>query len=466
MMSKVVLVIQVSNIPFTVAMLDSNNTYLFPRHLEYLQNKLLDVVHGKIKRLIVNMPPRHGKSELITHYFPSWYLMNFPDKEIRIISANDTLAQNFGKKVRDTIRNVGTHFGVTLDPASSAVNRFHIHKRKGAFSSVGIGGQITGFGADLLIIDDPIRNAEDAESLTFRDNIHEFYKSTAYTRLEPGGAIVIVMTRWHYDDLCGRILANTSEKWEILNLPGICNSDDDPLGRNIGEALWPEKFDIKRLNEIKNELGSYWFSAMYQGIPIANEDQIIKPEYWKKYNYDIINPDFVFVSWDTAIKPEEKNDFTVASLWKVKNGNLYFDDLFRKKLDFPSTLALFETIRAKHKDIELDIIEDKASGSQLIQTIKAFTNHSIKAIDPKTNKETRAHLATPLFEAGKVHIRDTHWTDIVISECAEFPVGRYDDIVDSVTQAVNYARPLLNSESESSLNEILRINPKKSFNYF
>lgn len=249
--------IRVNNTPFTVAFLDSNNTYLYPRHLEILQNALLDVVHGKIKRLIVNMPPRHGKSELITHYFPAWYLMNFPNKEVRVISANDTLAQQFGRKVRDTVRNIGTAFGVNLDPASSAVNRFHIHKRSGAFSSVGIGGQITGLGADLMIIDDPIRNASDAESLTFRDNIFEYYKSTAYTRLSPGGSIIIVMTRWHYDDLCGRILKHTSEDWTVLNLPAIANSDDDPLGRSIGEALWSERYDIDRLNVIKNELGSY-----------------------------------------------------------------------------------------------------------------------------------------------------------------------------------------------------------------
>lgn len=450
--------VRVSNIPFTVAAMDSNYNYLFPRHLEYLHNVLLDVVHGKTKRLIVNMPPRHGKSELITHYFPAWYLMNFPDKEVRIISANETLARQFGRKIRDTFLNVGSYFGVSLDPSSSAIDRFHINNRKGAFSSVGIGGQITGLGADLLIIDDPIRNPSDAESLTFRDNIYEYYKSTAYTRLTPNGVIIIVMTRWHYDDLCGRILANTSEDWTVLNLPAVCNSDDDPLGRSIGEALWPDpdRFHINKLNEIKAELGSYWFSAMYQGTPIANENVILRPEYWNIYDNEIADPELFFASWDTAVKPEEQNDYSVATVWKIKGGKCYLMDLFRRKVDFPGLMKMFDEVTAKYPKLDMHIIEDKVSGSSLIQTIRSFSDILVKPIQTSTSKVVRANLASATFEQKKVFMRNAAWNETVISECSVFPKAKHDDIVDSVTQAIIYAKPYLAEINISSFQDIYK----------
>jgi len=446
------MMLKLPNIPFTIAKIDTAGSYQIPKHLEYLQSVLIDVYHGKIKRLIVNMPPRHGKSELITHYFPVWYLCNRPNTEIRVFAADDSLAEKFGNQVRDTFQNISKLYNLSISKTVSSMHRFQITGyRKGIFSAYSIGAKFVGQGGDVIIIDDPIATPEEADSITRRDKIYQYYLASIYTRRSPNAAIILVMTRWNYDDLAGRIMANSKEDWTVINLPAICNSEDDLLGRTLGEALWPERWNIDLLNVAKSEMGSSMFSALYQGEPIANEDIIFHPEYWNKYNYEILNPDLVIVSWDTAIKTEERNDYTVATVWKIKDSKLYLDDMYRAKLDFPSMLSLYEKIHNKYPNIDIDLIEDKASGSQLIQTVKLIANNSIKAIEPKGSKITRAHLATPIFEQGKVHIRDSEWTDTVINECAKFPRDKHDDLVDSITQMINYSRPYIYESGENSL---------------
>lgn len=415
--------------------------YKIPAHIEKINNALMDVASGKTHRLIINMPPRHGKSELISKYFVAWYLLNYTDKRVILTSYEADFAASWGRKVKDIIGTFASQFKTRIRLDSNAANRFELIQG-GQLNTAGAGGAITGKGADVLIIDDPIKNIEEANSKVYRQKIWDWFTTTAFTRLEPNGAVVIIMTRWHYDDLVGRILNDEEEskKWTVLSLPAI-SSD--------GKPLWPERFSLEKLNDIKKTLGSMFFSALYQQKPIATENQIYKSAWWKYYD---ATPafDYVIQSWDTAFKTDEQNDYSVCTTWGVNSLGYYLLDMYRDKIEFPELLRMVK-VKAEEFHPNNILVEDKASGQSIIQTIRRETLLPIKAIQVNADKITRAHLVIPCIEAGKVYLPlHASWLQTFHTEMEEFPMSQHDDIPDSLNQALSYAQQLSRSVVFSS----------------
>ena len=420
----------------------SNKTWKVPKHLLLLANKLQAVERGEIKRLIVTMPPRHGKSELISNYFPTWYLFRNPDKRIILASYEADFAASWSYKVLQHFKDHQTEFGLSLEYARQ--DYWTIQDHDGGMNSVGTGGAITGKGADLFIIDDPIKNDSEANSKTYREKTFSWFQSVAYTRLEPNGAIIVVMTRWNEDDLVGRLIKSMDEPdgetWVVLNLPALAETND-PIGREPNEALWAKRYSENRLAVIKKSIGSYWFSALYQQKPATPGSEIIKRRWWQTFDTPP-KPQFIVQSWDTAFKTDEKNDFTVGTTWGVTSDGYYLLDSFIDKLEFPEAKRqlIIEFMKWKPNIV---IVEDRASGQSLIQAIQRETRIPIKPIKVITDKVTRAHLVTPLFESKRVFIQtEGKNTADIINQCAEFPYSAHDDIVDSITQALNYMKNL------------------------
>jgi hypothetical protein len=232
------------------------------------------VATGQIRRLIVTMPPRHGKSSTVSHYFPAWYLGTFPEKRVILTSYEADFAAGWGRKVRDVLGRQGRRFGVRLREDSAAANRWDLHSG-GGMVTAGVGGAIVGRPADLLLLDDPIKNAEQAFSPTYREKTEEWFLSTAFTRLEPGASVIVVLTRWHDDDIAGRLLRKGG--WELLKLPALAR-EGDPLGRQPGEALWPSRYDVAALEEIHKAVGDNWWESLYQQEPFPEGGNLFKPD--------------------------------------------------------------------------------------------------------------------------------------------------------------------------------------------
>lgn len=447
-----------------MAMYVTKGRYQIPPHINYLNKKLLDVAGGRIKRLIVNMPPRHGKSEIISKYFPSWYLGTYPNKRIILVSYEAGFAASWGRKAKELLEEYGEElFNIKINRFSNSAYRWDIANFDGGLNATGIGGAITGKGANVLIIDDPVKNDEQANSKTYRDKTYDWFRATAYTRLEPDGAIIIVMTRWHYDDLVGRLINNpdSEEKWEIISFPAIAK-ENDCLGRKEGMPLWKERYPIDVLNKIKNQIGSYWFSALYQQQPIASEYQIFKPEWWQEYT-ELPNGNMLIQSWDTAFKEKEQNDYTVCTTWLLADKGYYLVDYWRAKVLFPD-LQRQVIMQYNKYNPHVVLIEDSASGQSLIQVLQRETKIPIKPIKAIKDKVSKAHLVSPLIEAGKVYLpKNAKFLADIINECSEFPYGNHDDIVDSITQALIYLK-----EKNNNNNSLLYVNKlvKTKYNYF
>lgn len=431
-----------------MAMYLTKNRYRLPPHIRLLNRKLLDVAGGRIKRLIVNMPPRHGKSEIISKYFPAWYLGSFPEKRAILTSYVATLASDWGRKTKDIIREFGQElFGVRLNESSRASHRWDIQGRNGGLLTAGSLGPITGKGADIFIIDDPIKNDKDANSPTMRDALFEWFRATANTRLEPNAAIILVMTRWNYDDLAGRLIKHFPEDWEVLSFPAIAK-EDDILGRKRGDVLWPERYDVDALKKIRKQSGAYWFSALYQQEPIASEYQIFKPEWWKHYE-SRPSCGTIIQSWDTAFKEGQENDYSVCTTWGVYNSNFYLLDCFKRRLTFPNLLLSSKTLYNKYRP-NVILIEDSASGQDLIAMLRSETHFPIIPMKA-SNKVTRAHLVSPIIESGRVYLpKKAAWLDDYLDELTKFPFGEHDDAVDSTTFAITY----LNKVAGGEMNKI------------
>jgi len=430
--------------PLTLAYIDSNKRYLRPPHLVSLDDYLQDVAHGIIKRLMVFMPPRHAKSETISKYFTSWFLGRFPNKRIILTSYEADFAATWGYKSRNILTEHSKDFDIEIDNQSAARNRWNIKDHQGGMVTAGVGGPITGKGADVLIIDDPVKNAEEANSQTMRDKAWDWYNSTAYTRLEPDGAVILIMTRWHEDDLAGRILSESKEDWTVLNLPAIAE-EDDPLGREIGEALWPERYPIKRLNEIKAQVGEYWFSALYQQRPQPAKGGLLKREWITTYDtpIDLTKKQYkVFQGWDLAISEKETADYTCSCTVALDpdDNNIYVLDWTHEHIDFPTQVKAVIRKADEYKPQVIGI-EDVAYQRALPQQVLKQRLLNIKPIKRVNDKVTRITSGFVLFENGIVHIPINHanYNDFV-NEYVHFPQGRHDDLLDATEIALGLAQ--------------------------
>ena len=427
-----------------LALLASNYQYKIPSHINLLNDKLQEIAFGDTKRLMVFLPPRHGKSMLVSQYFPAWYLGMFPDKRVILTAYEADFAATWGRRARDVLNEYGNSvFGIEVNNKSSAANRWDIQGNTGGMVTAGVGGPITGKGADVLIIDDPVKNAEEANSQTYRDKTWEWYQSTAYTRLEPNGSIILIMTRWHEDDLAGRILhqieQDKGEQWEVINLPAIAE-DNDILDRNIGEPLWPGRYDLNELERIRYTTGSYWWSALYQQRPQPPEGGLLKRfwiKYYKTYELPPLEELSVYQAWDLAISTRETADYTVCTTIGVsKEKQYYVLDWYRDRIDFPTQVRMVEKLAEKWKPSQIGI-ESNAYQQALPQQLKKTSILPIKEVKRTKDKVTRISSAFVHFENGKILLPEKHpELENFINEYIYFPQGKHDDMLDSVELAI------------------------------
>jgi len=416
------------------------------KHLDVLDKALQDVSEGKIKRLIVAMPPRHGKSERVSKKFPAWHVGRNPNDEIILASYSIDLSRGFSRIARDTLIEHQDVFGVEIDRNNQSAESWTIAGHRGGVTAAGVGGPITGRGAKIAIVDDPVKNSEEANSEVMREKIWEWYQSTLYTRLTPDGRIIIVMTRWHEDDLVGRLLkkereeieegTHTGDRWTVINFPAIAE-DDDYLGRQPGEPLWPDYgFDLDRLQKIRQDVGSYVFNALYQQRPSAAEGQLFKRHWWRFYT-QLPKMARKIISIDATFKDSDTSDFVSIQVWGKRGADMYLIDRVKDRMDFVTTIQAIRNMVAKHPDASMKLIEDKANGSAIISMLRREIG-GIVAVNPQGGKVARAYAVSPHIESGNVYLpADKPWVDEFIEECAVFPNGKHDDDVDAMTQALN-----------------------------
>jgi predicted phage terminase large subunit-like protein len=434
---------------------------MYPRYQPQWYHQLLAhyleaVERGEITRLLVTFPPRHGKSELISVHFPAWYLGRNPDKRVIGTSYAAALAHRFSGRARNLFADSRWPFPVELSGDSQSKESWDIAGHRGGYVSAGVGGAITGHGAHVAFIDDPVKNAEEAESETIRESVWDWYTSTFYTRLEEGGAIVLVMTRWHEDDLAGRLLRMAKEdedadQWTVLNLPAIAE-EDEPWWRKAGEALWPDKYPIAKLERIRKTIGSRYYDALYQQRPSAAEGGILKRQWWR-YWREMPPFDYLFQSWDMTFKDTKGSDYVVGQVWGVSGVNAYLVDQVRDRLDFPATVKAVLDVSQRWREAGAKLIEDKANGPAVISTLAASVPGLIP-VEPEGSKMARASAVSWYVEGGNVYLPDPKltgygWVDDFVTECASFPHGAHDDQVDAMSQAL--ARVVLGFEQEETM---------------
>lgn len=416
------------------------------RHLDLVCEKLESIMEGKTKRLMIFMPPRHGKSMTVTETFPSYYLGKNPGKRVIEISYSGSLAEQFGKRNRDKVEEYGPLlFNHTVSPVQRTKTNWTLENGTGGMISVGIGGSITGYGADLLIVDDPIKNRAEAESATYRDRLWDEYQSTVSTRLQAGGAVIIILTRWHEDDLAARLLNpeyGKVEDWEILSLPAICEDPaTDLLGRKQGEALWPAGgYDEAWAAQQKETVGTYAWSSLYMQTPTPSSGGMFKREWWKRW---AVLPsglhDFI-QSWDCTFKDKDSSDFVVGQVWARKGADRYLIDQVRGRMSFTETLDAMRDLSAKWPQTTRKLVENKANGTAVIDVLKKEIP-GIVPVEPFGGKVVRAHATTAVAEAGNVYIPAASvypWVLDFVEEMAAFPSGAHDDQVDCYSQANAY----------------------------
>jgi predicted phage terminase large subunit-like protein len=437
--------------PAEFARYDSRGKWKYPKHLQLLNEKLLEIANRDINRLAVFMGPRHGKSELISKYFPAWYLGTRPEDRIILASYEADFAATWGRRARELLEEHGPLFGVEVSDTNKAAHRWEIKGWKGGMMTAGAGGPITGKGGDVIVVDDPVKNADDANSQSMRERMHDWWKSTLYTRLEPDGAVVLVMTRWHEDDLGGRLLDISDEDWEIIKFPAICEEEGDVLGRKIGDPLWPERFPLKRLNEIKAEVGEYWWNAMYQQRPHPLEGGLLKTEWLRYWTTDpekigtndengneIVglpthNEHSNFQGWDLAISAKETADYTVCCTGKLDhhNKNVYILDWTRDHVDFPTQVKMVQSLWQRWMAGQV-AIETNAYQVALPQQLRLGTSVPIKEVKRFTDKVTRITSRFTAFENHKVFLPLEHpQTAEFKREYTYFPQARHDDMLDA-----------------------------------
>ncbi len=432
--------------PANFAYLASRETWYPADHLLLLSDRLLDVAYGRISHLMIAMPPRHGKSELTSKYFASWFLGHFPDKRVLFCSYEADFAATWGYKVRNLLLEYGTElFGITVSQSSSARNRSDIPDHAGGMMTAGVGGAITGKGADILIIDDPVKNAEEAQSKTYREKTFDWYRSTAYTRLEPGGAVIIIQTRWHEADLSGRLLKEEPEKWTVVSLPALAE-EGDLLGRQPGTALFPSRYTAEDLQEIRTTLGAYWFNALYQQRPQPEEGSIFKRPYFKyctlangifdlglkKVAYEDCR---IFQTCDPAASTRTTADYFVIGTWaQTPDNDLLLLDILRTRLESPDQVNLFKQQYNRWHPV-FQAVESAGIGKTLYQLL-VREGLPVKELKADSDKVTRALPAAARMEAGTIYLmQGAPWLPDYEDELLSFPNGANDDQVDITSYA-------------------------------
>lgn len=434
-----------------------DNNYRMNWHHQLLCEYLDKLERKEIRRLMVFMPPRHGKSELVSRKFPAFLLGRKPDTSIISCSYAADLASRMNRDVQRLIDSLEYEklfpdsrlFGKNIrSTARGSFLRnsdiFEIVGHRGVYRSAGVGGGITGMGGEYIIIDDPIKNREEADSATYRDKVYDWYTSTLYTRLEKDGCILLTLTRWHEDDLAGRLLKASesgADQWTILELPAVCEFPKKPYDvRQEGEALWKWKYDEQALVKMKATVGSRDWAALYQQHPTPGEGGTFKREWWQFYRtlpdglYDYVQ------SWDCTFKDAQSSDYVVGQVWARKGSSRYLLDQVRGRMSFTETLRAIRSLSAKWPQAIRKLVEDKANGTAVIDVLRKEIPGLIP-VEPEGGKIVRANAVTAVAEAGNVYLPDPSiapWVHDFVEEHAVFPNGANDDQVDAQTQANTY----------------------------
>jgi predicted phage terminase large subunit-like protein len=419
----------------------------------------LDAFYRKeVRRLMVFMPPRHGKSELVSRKLPAYLFGRNPDAAIIATSYSADLAQRMNRDVQRIIDSPAygevfpntSLYGKNIRTMASGTylrnsDIFEIVGRRGTYRGAGVGGGITGMGGDYIIIDDPIKNREEANSHTYREKLWDWYTSTLYTRQEKDAAILITLTRWHEDDLAGRLLELTktdpsADRWEVLTLPAICEPETRcPWDtREEGAALWESKFDYDALMKIKSTVGIYDWSAMYQQRPQPAGGTIFRRE-WMNKEYAMLPTGVQIIqSWDLPFKNSEASAKCAGIVMARKGAELFFIDCVNDKMSFTDSVTAIKALTAKHPKARAKVVEDKANGPAIISYLQKDVPGMI-AFNPKGSKEDRALSVAPYFEAGNVYFPvSAAWKADLIDDLLRFPSGTYKDTVDATVQAILY----------------------------
>jgi predicted phage terminase large subunit-like protein len=422
-------------------------TWILGDHLKKVCAAIEDLIYRRIKEniLIISMPPQHGKSQCVTETLPSYYLGKFPRKRVIEVSYGDDLARRFGRRNKQKILEFGKElFDIELSKGSSSDTEFEINEHKGSMISRGIMAGITGQPADLIIIDDPIKNRLEAESETYRERIWDEFLNSIYTRLSAQGVIIVIMTRWHEDDLAGRLLSKDSgfyDKCKEINIP-LEAEENDILGRSPGDALFPEiGKDNEWLKDFKKAYttkeGNRAWTALMQGKPTATEGNMLKRAWWQYYDILPDKFDEILQSWDCTFKDTDGTDFVVGQVWGRIGVKKYLIDQVRARMEFTETIKAIESLSSKYPKAYCKLIEDKANGSAIISVLRHKLG-GIIAIVPKESKQARASAVSPDIEAGNVYLpKYASFTNDFINEAAAFPSGEHDDQVDAMSQALN-----------------------------
>jgi len=419
--------------------------WILGKHLKLICSEIENLIYRKMKEniLIISTPPQHGKSQCITETLPSFYLGKFPDRRIVALSYGDDLARKFGRRNKNKINEFGKQlFGIELKKEQDS--NFEIDGDTGSMLSTGIMGGITGNPADFIIIDDPIKNRQEAESETYRQRIWEEYLDSVNTRLSANGIVIIVMTRWHEDDLVGRVTKAIPEQCKVINIP-LEAEENDILGRKVGDALFPEigkdKEWLKRYKKLyTSEEGSRSWNALMQGRPSAADGNLFKRDWWKKYKKAPRCP-LNIMTVDATFKDTSKSDYVAIGVWGKRNNEYYKLGLLNKRMGFVETVGAIKEFKRKYPFVNGIYIEDKANGSAIIDVLRRQISGVIAYNPGRDSKESRASAISPLVEAGQVYLPEYEtWTNDFIDQCASFPNGSNDDMVDEMTMALNILR--------------------------
>ena len=421
------------------------SAFIHGKHHEIMADAFERVAKGELKRLIINMPPRHTKSEFASYLLPAWFLGKFPDKKIIQTAHTAELAVGFGRKVRNLVNSNDykeVFPDVSLQSDSKAAGRWNTNKG-GEYFAIGVGGAVTGKGADLLIIDDPHSEQEGASAdINVFNRTYEWYTSGPRQRLQPNGSIVVVMTRWHNKDLTGQVVDASikrggADQWEVIELPAILPS---------GNPLWAEFWKMEELQALKAELPNSKWMAQYQQDPTSEEGALVKREWWKIWEgREPPHCEFVIQSWDTAFMKNQRADFSACTTWGVfymedDDGllapNLILLDAYQERLEFPELKKMaMEKYRAYTPDAF--IVEAKAAGMPLIFELRAM-GIPVQEYTPSrgNDKISRVNAVSDLFASGVIWCPETRWAEETIEQFAGFPNMEHDDLVDSTTQAL------------------------------
>lgn len=430
--------------------------------LRLIDDELVRLLDTPDARLIISMPPQEGKSQRTSRRFPLWALTQNPDLRVAIASYEQGVARRWGRAIRDDITTHGDVLGLAVRPDLSAQHEWQLTGHDGGVYAAGIGGALTGRPVDLLIIDDPIKDRAQADSRAYRDRAWDWWTDVASTRLAPGAPVVLILTRWHHDDLAGRLLAaEDAHRWRVVNIPAEAYEPDDPLDRAPGEFMRSARGRTTRQWEaIRTQVGPRTWASLYQGRPTPDSSGIF-PTTWPRYDTPpwieepdgsrrvLDNIDTVIQSWDLAFKATDTSDYVVGQVWGLAGHRAYLLDMVRDRLDFTATCQAIEDMRARWPQARAVFIEDKANGPAVITSLSARVP-GIIPVEPDGGKYARAVAVQPFTAAGNVILPTpgilpsvVHLTD----EARDFPNGAHDDTVDALTQALNqlYLHPTLTS---------------------